>query len=84
MKFLNLVSKNLFRNKRRTFLTLSSIGVSLFLVATLYSLLGHITNPPETPDSALRLVTRHRISLFNALPVAHREKIAIGSAEPRS
>ena len=76
MKFLRLLFKNLMRNKRRTFLTLSSIAVSLFLIATLETLLFELKNPPETPDSALRLVVRHRVSLFNALPAAHRAKIA--------
>jgi len=76
MKFIRLLFKNLFRNKRRTFLTVSSIAVSLFLVATLQTLLYELQNPPETPDSALRLIVRHRISLFNALPSSHRQKIA--------
>jgi putative ABC transport system permease protein len=34
-----------------------------------------LQDPPETPDSALRLVTRHRISIFNVLPVAHKAQI---------
>lgn len=76
MKFLRLVFRNLLRNKRRTLLTISSIAVSLFLVATLRTILTELQNPPETPDSALRLVVRHRVSLFNALPSSHREKIA--------
>ena len=76
MKFLRLLLKNLFRNKLRTALTVSSIAASIFLVAVLISLLDGLTNPPETPDSALRLITRHKISLFNSLPVGHREKIA--------
>ncbi|MGH9340110.1 MAG: ABC transporter permease [Acidobacteriota bacterium] len=76
MKFLTLIIKNLLRNKRRTLLTVSSIMVSLFLVATLRTLLTELQNPPETPDSALRLITRHRTSLFNVLPIAHKEKIA--------
>jgi len=75
MKYFRLLIKNLLRNKRRTFLTISSIAVSLFLVATLQTLLNELQNPPETPDSALRLVVRHRISLFNALPASHRQKI---------
>ena len=75
MKFVRLLLKNLLRNKRRTFLTLSSIAVSLFLVATLQTILSSLENPPETPDSALRLVVRHRISLFNTLPIADLEKI---------
>ncbi len=76
MKFFRLLLKNLFRNKLRTALTVSSIAASIFLVAVLISLLDGLTNPPETPDSALRLITRHKISLFNSLPVGHREKIA--------
>ncbi len=76
MKFLRLLLKNLFRNKLRTALTVSSIAASIFLVAVLISLLDGLTNPPETPDSALRLITRHKISLFNSLSVGHREKIA--------
>ena len=76
MKFFRLLLKNLFRNKLRTALTVSSIAASIFLVAVLISLLDGLTNPPETPDSALRLITRHKISLFNTLPVGYREKIA--------
>ncbi|HSR67611.1 MAG TPA: FtsX-like permease family protein [Acidobacteriota bacterium] len=76
MKFLRLLIKNMLRNKRRTFLTVSSIAVSLFLVATLLTVLVQLVDPPETPDSALRLIVRHRVSLFNTLPIAYREKIA--------
>lgn len=75
MKFLRLLVKNLTRNKRRSILTISSIAVSLFLVATLETLMTELKNPPETPDSALRLICRHKVSLFNALPKAHEDKI---------
>ncbi len=75
MKFLRLLRKNLTRNFLRSFLTFSTISVSLFLVATLITALNELQNPPETPDSALRLIVRHRVSLFNALPIAYREKI---------
>lgn len=76
MKFFRLLATNLFRNKLRTLLTASSIGASVFLVATLMTVLDELTSPPETPDSALRLVVRHKISLFNTLPTSYREKIA--------
>ena len=75
MKFLRLLRKNLTRNLLRSFLTFSTISVSLFLVATLMTALHELQNPPETPDSALRLIVRHRVSLFNALPIAYRDKI---------
>jgi len=76
MKYFRLIVKNLLRNKRRSLLTLTSITISLFLVATLTTILTELQNPIETPDSALRLIARHRISLFNTLPKAHQPKIA--------
>jgi putative ABC transport system permease protein len=76
MKYFALLYKNVWRNHRRTLLTVSSIAVSLFLVATLLTLLNELQNPIETPESALRLITRHKVSLFNSLPIAYRQKIA--------
>ena len=76
MKYFALLYKNVWRNHRRTLLTVTSIAVSLFLVATLLTLLNELQNPIETPDSALRLITRHKVSLFNSLPIAYRQKIA--------
>lgn len=64
------------RNRRRAILTVTSIATSLFLVATLLTVLTELESPPSTPESARRLVTRHRISLVNVLPVAYRAKIA--------
>ncbi len=76
MKYLWLLYKNVMRNRRRSLLTVSSIAVSLFLVTTLLTLLNELQNPIETPASALRLITRHKVSLFNSLPIAYRQKIA--------
>ena len=76
MKFLQFMFRNLMRNRRRTFLTVTSIAVSLFLVALLRTVLTELESPPSTPESALRLVTRHRVSLANTLPVAYRGRIA--------
>jgi putative ABC transport system permease protein len=76
MGFLWLLFRNVFRNRRRTFLTVTSIAASLFLVTTLLALLENLRNPRQTPDAALRLITRHKVSLFNALPYAYRMKIA--------
>ncbi len=75
MKFFRLLIKSVFRNRLRSVLTISSIAAALFLIATLMTLLYQLTNPPETPDSALRLITRHKISLMNALPTNYLEKI---------
>jgi putative ABC transport system permease protein len=76
MKFVWLVLRNVFRNRRRTLLTITSIAVSLFLVTTLLTVLTELKDPAQTPESALRLITRHKISLFNTLPMAYRQKIA--------
>jgi len=76
MKFLRLLLNNILRNKRRTFLTLSSIAVSLFLITTLMTVLSEMENPVTTPESALRVLTRHRVSLANILPMSYRAKIA--------
>ncbi len=76
MKYLSFLLRNLARNRRRTILTITSIAVSLFLVTTMRTLLTELESPPETPGSALRLITRHRVSLANTLPVSYRAKIA--------
>jgi putative ABC transport system permease protein len=75
MKYLQFLVRNLLRNRRRTFLTITSIAVSLFLVTMLRTVLTQLESPPETPESALRLITRHRVSLANMLPVSYRAKI---------
>jgi len=75
MKYFWLLYKNIWRNRRRTLLTLSSIAASLFLVTSLLTLLEELQNPQQTPESALRLITRHKVSLFNTLPISYREKI---------
>ncbi|MBM3803710.1 MAG: FtsX-like permease family protein [Acidimicrobiia bacterium] len=76
VKYFWLIYKNVWRNRRRTLLTITSIAVSLFLVTTLLTLLNELENPVETPASALRLITRHKVSLFNSLPISYRQKIA--------
>ncbi len=76
MKYLMFLFRNLLRNRRRTILTVTSIAASLFLISTLRTLLTELESPPSTPESALRLITRHRVSLANMLPLAYHEKIA--------
>ncbi len=54
---------------------ITSIAGSLFLVTTLRTVLTELESPAETPQSARRLITRHRVSLANMLPVSYRAKI---------
>ena len=76
MKFLPLIIRNAFRNRRRTILTILSIGMSLFLISTLRTLLTSLESPPMTPESAKRVVVRHQTSLGNTMPISYRERIA--------
>jgi putative ABC transport system permease protein len=65
------IRKNALRNKRRTMLTVLSIAFSLFLLITLQSVLDSLLSPPETPESALRLIVRHAVSLGEPLPESY-------------
>lgn len=75
MKFVPFILRNTFRNKRRTILTILSIGMSLFLISTLKTVLDELESPPSTPESAKRVVTRHLTGLGTVMPIAHRERI---------
>ena len=75
MKFLRLITRNAFRNRRRTILTVLSIGLSLFLISTLRTLLTSLESPPLSQESTKRAVTRHQTSLGAPMPIAYREKI---------
>lgn len=75
MKFLPLILRNTFRNRRRTILTILSISMSLFLVSTLRTLLDALESPPMTPESARRVLTRHQTSLANLIPISHKDRI---------
>jgi len=75
MKFGKLIAKNILRNKRRTFLTVSSLTVSLFLIITLLTVLTELSRA-SSKANPLRLVTRHAVSLTFNMPLAYRDKIA--------
>jgi putative ABC transport system permease protein len=76
MKLLPLIVRNAFRNRRRTILTILSIGMSLFLISTLKTLLDSLESPPTTPEAAKRVIVRHQTSLGNTMPIAYRARIA--------
>ncbi|HLY61428.1 MAG TPA: ABC transporter permease [Terriglobia bacterium] len=74
-KHLPLVFKNSWRNKRRTFLTIASVGVSLCLLGLLMAIYHALFFNTPTPGSEMRLVTRNRVSLGQPLPAFYGEKI---------
>ena len=75
MKFLPLVLKNLSRNRRRTFLTVFSVAVSLSLLGFLLTVYAAFYVRDRPDEQVLRLVTRHRVSLTQALPEFYGSRI---------
>ncbi|HZI92670.1 MAG TPA: ABC transporter permease [Patescibacteria group bacterium] len=69
-----LVMKNCVRNRVRTLLTILGIAVGVIAFAFLQTVLAayYIGSEASSPN---RLVTRHRVSLFNLLPLSQKEKI---------
>ena len=75
MTLTRFVTKNAFRNKRRSLLTVASIGVSLLLLTFMITLWQGFYIDKGSADSTRPLVTRHRVSLTFSLPSFYREKI---------
>ena len=69
-----LVMVNLFRNPLRTFLTLASVFVALFLYSSLGAILDTLQAAADS-GSRERLATRHAIALTNFLPYDYKTKI---------
>ena len=74
-RYLSLALKNTLRNRRRSFLTVSSIAVSLCLLGLLIGIYHALFLRQQTPGQALRLVVRHKVSLGQPIPVAYEEKV---------
>jgi len=72
MTVAGFIIKNALRNKRRVFLCVMSIGVSLFLLVMLLVTLREISVPPEEENAALRIAVRNKVSIANFLPVRQR------------
>lgn len=74
MKFVPLIWKNLLRNKRRSGLTALSIAFSLFLLATLATVLTEFSKGVNSSD-ALRLIVRRSTSVAFPLPENYGERL---------
>jgi putative ABC transport system permease protein len=74
-KYIPFAFKNSLRNKRRTILTIASIGVSLFLLGMLIAVYHAFYFRQGPPQQALRLVMRNRVSLTFPLPEYYEAKI---------
>ena len=75
MTLSRFITKSAFRNKRRSLLTVASISVSLVLLSIMLSIWRSFYIDKGAPDSALRIMTRHKVSLANFLPIYYRDKI---------
>ncbi len=71
----SLIFRNSIRNRRRSLLTIVSIGVSLCLLGLLIAIYRAFYFSEATPDQALRLVARNRVSLANPLPLSYEQRI---------
>ena len=74
-RHLSLVLKNLRRNRRRTVLTVLSTSLSVCLVGILIAVYGALYARDISEESAQRLVTRHKVSLGQVLPMYYRSRI---------
>ena len=75
MRFFPLILKNCWRNRRRTLLTVASIGVSMCLLGVMIAMFHALYLSDATPEQALRLVTRNRVSLTFTIPESYGSRI---------
>jgi len=75
MKFIPLVIRNLLRNRRRTVLSVLSIGVSTFIFAALMSVPAVAAQLLRDRISALRVICSAKAGFDYPLPAAYGEKI---------
>ena len=76
MKLVPLILKNVFRKKTRTLLTVASIVLPLLVICLMGTFLRALDRPdPARTRGMFRLVTRHKVSLTNFLPLTYEEKI---------
>jgi len=75
MRYVPLVLKNCWRNRRRTTLTVVSLGISMCLLGVVIAMYHALFMSKPQATAALRLITRNRISLAVAFPLAYRQRI---------
>ena len=75
LRFLPLIWKNSLRNRRRTILTVLSLGASMCLLGLLFAIYRAMFLTDAPPTQALRVVTHHRVSITQALPVSYLQRI---------
>jgi putative ABC transport system permease protein len=74
-RYLPLILKNCWRNRRRTVLTVASIGISMCLLGVMMSMYHAFYLSEPAADEALRLVVRNRVSLTVPIPLSYMTRI---------
>ena len=74
MKFLGLTFKSARRSKRRTFLTIMSVAIAVFLFASLRAVLDGFNAGAEA-SSSTRIITIRSTSLIFSMPTSHADAI---------
>jgi len=75
VRYLPLILKNCWRNRRRTVLTIASIAVSMCLLGVMIAMFHALYLSDAPPEQALRLVVRNRISLTVTIPESYGARI---------
>lgn len=75
MKFLTLLRANLTRHRWRTFLTIASVALALFLFASLRTVLTTLDHASQF-GSAKRLITTNSTGFTFPLPIAYANRIS--------
>lgn len=76
VRLASVILRNVLRNRRRTLLTLASMIVSLAILTLMMGIYyGVFLESASTPTSAKRIVTRHKVSLVQSIPISYRERI---------
>ena len=75
MKYAVLVFKNLVRSKRRTFLTVLSIAVSLFIFSALVSVPTVADQILGNTASSTRIAMHNKAGLAYSIPVAYKQRV---------
>ena len=75
MTLVQFAARNCWRNKRRSILTIFSLGFSFLLLTLMMTIWRVFYIDPWSTVSARHIVCRHRVSLAVSLPAYYRDKI---------
>jgi putative ABC transport system permease protein len=72
---ISLIFRNAVRNRRRSTLTILSIAASFCMLGVLMAMYSMFFLHEATPDQALRLIVRNRISFTQPMPLSFENRI---------